>query len=274
MLDVFAEAEAASAVPDAAPGALGGTGTAEVLASLGFSVPAQPPAAVPTLAGSAYPSAVAAAPGAATAAAAAAAAAAAPRQSVAAAAAASHQAVEVYVRVRPLSTDERTRGEASTLTVTDDKTLLTSAPVVSFCQLCACSGLRCTPLPNSPTHLTRRAHFLMHTYHARLLATEAGLACSSTPLPAPLATARTMSACSRRLQSLAWRRPSPRAPATCSFPMVRGKQYSLQRGAARPQSQGSALCAPPSHSLPHSLTSPPSRHDWLWQDAHHDRHHL
>jgi hypothetical protein len=38
--------------------------------------------------------------------------------------------VEVYVRVRPLNTEERGRGEPSTITVVDDRTLISSAPTV------------------------------------------------------------------------------------------------------------------------------------------------
>lgn len=38
--------------------------------------------------------------------------------------------VEVYVRVRPLNTEERGRGEPSTITVVDDRTLISTAPTV------------------------------------------------------------------------------------------------------------------------------------------------
>jgi len=38
--------------------------------------------------------------------------------------------VEVYVRVRPLNTEERGRGETSTITVLDERTLITTAPQV------------------------------------------------------------------------------------------------------------------------------------------------
>ena len=43
--------------------------------------------------------------------------------------------VEVYVRVRPLNGEERGRAETSTITVDDDRTLITTAPAVCIVYL-------------------------------------------------------------------------------------------------------------------------------------------
>jgi hypothetical protein len=166
----FAAAEAACAA--SASSALGSTGTAEVLASLGFDLPAPAPApvpappqqqpaappaacALPAAAPAPRPGATAAAPGAAstvTAPAAAAATAAPPPPP-------QHQPVEVYVRVRPLSAEERHRGEASTIAVADERTLLTTAPPVRALASCVRARRAALALP-PPSLVSHTRSFL------------------------------------------------------------------------------------------------------------------
>jgi hypothetical protein len=198
----FAAAEAACAAGGGS--ALGGTGTAEVLASLGFALPAAPAPAPP--APPAFPSALAppqqpaAAP---------AAAALAPRAGGAPAGAPAaaaplpppqHQPVEVYVRVRPLNAEERHRGEASTIAVADERTLLTTAPVVRAATLRPCLLCRLPPRARSQRPPSPSPPLFARSAPRRAPMTAAAPGCSSTPSPAPFTTALTTTACSRRRQ--------------------------------------------------------------------------